>query len=868
MRSKVFVIVNQHFDLMWRRAFEEDIVSKGKCYVSYSKLQAYYIEENLKLTRKYPEYRFQIETPAVLEQFLKTHKSYYDEIADLIRNGRILIPFTGNNIIDTNLIQGEGIIRNYLYGYTYLKDNFGITPDGCDRNDAFGNSAQLPQIVNSFGVKWMYNLRYSFSDKPYWRGLDGSVVFLPELKPAASVGGWYKYRPCPECNGFGGNCDSCNGRGIDEKYIENFRDIINELDMDVNGDYPAYIYVSGEEILPNEQLMEWIESNRDNYDFEFVGMEKFNAFFGDKLNFTCENEIFSNAEINPNNTGCYVSRIKLKQRIRYAENLMRNIEGLSVLYYHQKDYSCVIKEIWNKLLLAFFHDAITGTHVDAAYIELCNKLDGIVADLEKIRDSIIQKNKHTRVLEVINTSGVWSNMLVNVVIQSECQVALESDDGNKVLLCDSHSEKDGYHISFVAKNVPPYGKNTYKIVEADKEFNTDSVAFEEKEKINVGAVLSNEVIDNSEIRGGIHYEISNEYFDVICDENGICDVYDKNMRMSICASSEYRPGEWILEHDEGSPWATLSQDRYRIPLTKYTHLKEIIKGEGFEKAIFEITPGILDGFSVFGIKIRYEVILYKGIDKVMFESDVFWDTFNHRLRIAFPTAILGEYAYEIPYGIINREPYADTISKGENWASACGDWPAINWAGVENDAQGFAVFNKGTPSYTIKKDKNDIYTVYLSVLRSPSVPTYLHDPSAYSMMDWDGMRDSGEHHFSYAIKAYTSSLHESNAPSDGIDYNNVPIVAYSETSFPEFITFSGRNVINTAVKIAENKKGVILRFVEYGGNKEKIVLNVPDCFGRVFEMDMKEDVICEKSSKDVEFKPYEIKTIFFEFNQL
>ena len=76
-----------------------------------------------------------------------------------------------------------------------------------------------------------------------------------------------------------------------------------------------------------------------------------------------------------------------------------------------------------------------------------------------------------------------------------------------------------------------------------------------------------------------------------------------------------------------------------------------------------------------------------------------------------------------------------------------------NWAGIEKDDYSLAMFNKGTPSYQINQDKDGNSVIYLSVLRSPSVGSYLYSPSEYTMTDYDGMRDCGNHHFSYAIKA-------------------------------------------------------------------------------------------------------------------
>jgi hypothetical protein len=98
---------------------------------------------------------------------------------------------------------------------------------------------------------------------------------------------------------------------------------------------------------------------------------------------------------------------------------------------------------------------------------------------------------------------------------------------------------------------------------------------------------------------------------------------------------------------------------------------------------------------------------------------------------------------------IEREPYQPAF----DWAAANGDWPAIHWAGVEQPGLSVALLNQGTPSYRIETSQDgDTEIILLSLLRSPAIPTYLHEPYFYSMLDYDGMRDAGDHCFTYALE--------------------------------------------------------------------------------------------------------------------
>ena len=54
--DKVKILVNSHFDLMWRRPFRKNFVSKGYNYVSYGDLEAYYIIDNINFAKKHDFY--------------------------------------------------------------------------------------------------------------------------------------------------------------------------------------------------------------------------------------------------------------------------------------------------------------------------------------------------------------------------------------------------------------------------------------------------------------------------------------------------------------------------------------------------------------------------------------------------------------------------------------------------------------------------------------------------------------------------------------------------------------------------------------------------------------------------------------------
>lgn len=309
----------------------------------------------------------------------------------------------------------------------------------------------------------------------------------------------------------------------------------------------------------------------------------------------------------------------------------------------------------------------------------------------------------------------------------------------------------------------------------------------------------------------------------------------------------------------------------RQSLSKYTKIMCDEKTPDYHRVTFKIVPWVTDAYAVSGMVIVYSVTLAKNNDKILFSADVDWDTQNYRLRIAFPTELNGRHMYEIPYGMIERKPYEPRIlydDGSSNWASAAGDYPAINWAGIEDEKAGIALFNKGTPSYQINTDKFNKQNIYLSVLRSPSVGTYLHSPLEYSMTDYDGMRDAGIHHFEYALKTYDSGFEENSVVADGIGYNT-HIITFNGIAtlkqMPEVLTDNARI---SSIAPAQDKEGLIMRIAEFRGCASELKIKAPDYVKSVSETDLKEDFV---ESADIcdgvinsEIKPFEIKTFYLE----
>ncbi len=776
MRTKLHVFINNHFDPTWRRCWKQPLVFNGKTFVSYADLQEFYMLDNLEIAREHEGYTFMAESTIVAREFLRRHPERLEELKQLYNAGRFSVNGAGDNIIDVNLVMGESIVRNYLYGFRWVEETFGHGTPFITRKDGFGNSAQLPQIVRGLGIKWLWPIYYSAVKGDYWRGLDGSTVFVGNI-PHQGMEASPKYKPCASCSGSG--CDACRHRAIEAEVAllpsEELGDeeIRRRLKEKVDGVNAIGLLRAAEEMLPNPKLPDWAESMRDEFDVEFSLWEDMAQYLQDKLEAVDnppEEALHPAVEFNPNNTGVYVTRIKTKQNVRRQEMALYNAETLAVMaamqgaaYPHRK-----LAAVWEDLLFTMFHDAVTGTMVDAAYDELTEYWPRIDAATVDLRENALNHLSEAAddVVTVINPRDCASPQIVTI--------------GN---------------ASFVA-DVPPFTAREYPV----------PVAAETK-------------LDQTP-------RIENERFVVEADEHGLKTIFDKKLNRAIAETAEYRPGELMLEHDEGSPWATVrGVDLTRNGLAEKTTFLHAERGDGFERLVFEVdhkTP--FHGSATCRGSIA--VTLFKGIERVGFRASLWWSAFNKRLRVAMPVPMKGRHLYEIPGGVLEREPYEPWYF----WQGSAGDWPAINWAGIEAENGSVALFNKGLPCYKIEEGEGGSLML-LTILRAPALPTYLHAPHAYTMTDYDGMRDEGDHEFEFALTAYADPFEQSSVVADAEGYNAGLIAAAGRVSVPELPRVSSGAVRISCMKWAEDAAALILRLTNCSGAGQRMEVEIPSCFG-------------------------------------
>ncbi|MEW1637000.1 glycoside hydrolase family 38 C-terminal domain-containing protein [Streptomyces sp. NPDC093801] len=117
--------------------------------------------------------------------WIKAHRpELFERVKKKIADGQF-VPVGGMWVeSDTNMVGGEAMVRQFLYGKKFFLEEFGIDTKGVWLPDSFGYTAALPQIVRLAGNQWFLTQKICWSQTNrfphhtfWWEGIDGSRVF-------------------------------------------------------------------------------------------------------------------------------------------------------------------------------------------------------------------------------------------------------------------------------------------------------------------------------------------------------------------------------------------------------------------------------------------------------------------------------------------------------------------------------------------------------------------------------------------------------------------------------------------------------------------------------------------------------------------
>jgi len=383
--KEILLVPHLHFDPVWRRCFDRPAGKHGVTVRSYAEIEERCIDTWLGLSGE--GYTFSEGQAAVWRKYLERNPGKRDTLRKKAEEGNLDLLLAGEVVPDTNMPAAEGLVRNFLVAQPLYRDLAGSHHPGLKLawlEDAFGNSANYPQILAGVGAEVVCATTYRVCPDPVWTGIDGTRIPCFDYYPAVRPCSFDKYPPCPECRGSG--CIKCDNSGLASLPGYDAREMRGSLEkaLALPGDWAA-VFILAEELEPDAKLIRYVR--------EFNARHKGKA----RARFANPSDIYARylpelrraaaklktktptPELNPAMPGCMVSRIRCKQRTRAIAYLLIAAEaGLANNSWRRGKAGrppASLAKAWQDVCFNQFHDAITGTHIDAAYVELMGMLD-------------------------------------------------------------------------------------------------------------------------------------------------------------------------------------------------------------------------------------------------------------------------------------------------------------------------------------------------------------------------------------------------------------------------------------------------------------------------------------------------------------
>lgn len=337
-----FTIFGQsHLDLAWLWPWEE---TKRKC--------ARTLSTQIALSDEYEDYKFLLCEPPIMENVKKHYPELYGRLLKKVEEGSF-IPEGGMYVEpDTNLVSGESLIRQCLYGRKWFREELGKDSVMVWLPDCFGFNGQLPQIMKGCGIRYFATQKMARALKgcdvfPYnnfwWEGIDGTRILThfykknnARLDPLDLITRWEEDR-------------------------------VQQENMD------TFIFPFGFGDGGGGATREMAEVAKRVKDLEGAPrthMESPVLFFERLEEENSVKEVHRGELYLPWHRGTYTSQAWIKKENRLMERKLREAELLNSL-------ACVVEDgdnkreeleaLWKVLLFNQFHDIIPGTSITRVY---------------------------------------------------------------------------------------------------------------------------------------------------------------------------------------------------------------------------------------------------------------------------------------------------------------------------------------------------------------------------------------------------------------------------------------------------------------------------------------------------------------------
>lgn len=767
----------------------------------------------LKLMDEYPDYKFMSSQPQLYVFLKERYPELFAKVKERIKEGR-WIPEGGMWLeADCNLTSGESLVRQFLYGKKFFKEEFGVDNKILWLPDVFGYSGALPQIMKECGIDYFMTTKLAWNqidkfphDTFLWKGIDGTGV-LTHLITTPSVGADVKKTHFTTYNGM---LEADSVIGAWDRY----------QDKDINDDVLICYGFGDGGGGPTREMLE----NSSRLDKGLRGMPKVQqesplTWFerldrkvsGNKRLPSWEGELYFEYH-----RGTLTSMGRNKRGNRKSELSMMDLELLSVLAeeagvsYPQED----LERMWKVILLNQFHDILPGSSIHEVYEVTKKEYADLLAEAdEKKKICLDALTKGGDGISIYNTLGFTRDDVVNLPSELSLpeHAALTDEDGT---VYPVQQTADGAEV-FV-KGLPSKGSRTFAV----------TVVSEEEEKSALPFTIG-------------EHDIETPFYHVVFDECGqLASVYDKENDREVLKVGE-KGNRLTMYEDKPMCFDNWDIDMYYTE--KSWDASDVQRMEWIEvgpvRAVLEIERRISRSF------IRQQISFYADSRQIRFDTYVDWKEHQHLLKVHFPVDIhTDEAAFDIQFGNLTRKVHTNT-SWDEARFESCGQ----KWMDMSEGHYGVSLLNDCKYGHSALDG-----VMTLTLIKSGIEP----NPVA----------DQEEHVFTYALYPHAEGWRAAGTVQEAMKLNQPAYAAAGGQpgTVSSLVSVDKKNIILETVKKAEDKDGMIIRMYESENARTKAHISLgfaAVCVEECNCLEQKENTIelCGDGF-DIEIKPYEIKT--------
>lgn len=836
---KTFYVVSTHWDREWYKPFQGfryDLIKVTDNIISAL--------ENGDIDI----FTFDGQT-VVLEDYLEIRPENRDKITRLIKDGKLKVgPWYV--MPDELLVSGESLIKNFLTGKAE-SEKFGAKPWSYGyMNDIFGHIAQMPQIMNGFGIKSAYLGRgMGGDDQNYknfvWKSPDGS-----------------------ECIGY---------KDVYARLWENLKNSENKRE-DLEKFIKENTDESGTVILMYTN--DHTDINQDTYDFVNLAREmnispaaEEAADMTDKSILpTAEGELVTPAQTKGSFrlvTDSLSSYYPLKYENDNCENLLENKISPMLAMAKMTNINLDLS-FWNLayryLLKNQPHDSICGCSSDTVHKDMpyrYSQVKSICKALENDFENNVASHGENYYFSIMNYDihkyeGV---IITELRINKDCALNTNSNTYYQEYLTFDIKDENGNRIPYEILNIEKNRRDEEKAYVPG----TDRYRIAMYAKLNAfGKTTFSLSAQKPEISpyplsdGGLTAE--NKYLKVEITPDGSINLTDKeNGRKyeNLCTYTD--------DGEIGNGWFSerpVSRNSRISSVGAKAKIETLIKSELI--TTFRITkymniPKCADYTHMARstddteMKIVSDISLKKDSKSVEFETTVYNTAKDHRLRMEIPTGIQGEdYYASQAFTFINRK-------RGISHAGLNSSEPEL----LEKNTSGIICVkdNKGGLTFAGKAGFHHCGVSedgVISVIMLRSFGRFMG-----SGMPAENAQLQGKHIFRYAITTETDFPKLCNMKKIMLeDYTNIVSDRFCSS---ELISAEG-NVAVSTVKPAENKEGIIIRLYNPCDSEENCTLRFTIPIKKISEVNLAEeyvnDVETVQDTVRLNLKPHKVRTIY------